>query len=461
MDTFWLSRAGNTLTKVKAATSSTPKSCFAFFGVVLLGLSACTGWAEPGSTLRLPGERISILEAKRELEADPSLVNQEIILPDVVAAKNWPQAGFNSNHVPPRMAGRLKGTILFSVNLGVGVLDGLPIDYTPVVADGVVYGYDTLFRLTAADAKTGNIKWTLNLPISDDDQDVYRGGPAYHEGQLYVALGDGSVISVNTQRGEVSWVTDLNDSLRTAPSVFGSTLAVVSLSGRVSMLDTRTGRVLWVRSGAPNDTGIIGGAEPAIDGNLVVGALNSAQIMAMRRTDGELAWLDFLASSRESSLTTNLSTVRARPVLDGNRLYALSNSGLMVAYDVATGFRIWEAPVGGIEMPLLVGDYLFVVETDGTLLCLQAEDGRVRWRADLPQWSSPETQDGRYSWFGPVLVGDSLVLVNQEGTVQLRSAYTGKLTGGWELEEDIRSAPVYVDGILYLVTQGGNLIAWN
>jgi outer membrane protein assembly factor BamB len=75
--------------------------------------------------------------------------------------------------------------------------------------------------------------------------------------------------------------------------------------------------------------------------------------------------------------------VALRPMSDGNRLYAASVNGNVVALDPENGKQVWRTKLGiALSSGPGVGEGLVVVvAADGFVVALSAEDGAERWRA--------------------------------------------------------------------------------
>jgi len=75
--------------------------------------------------------------------------------------------------------------------------------------------------------------------------------------------------------------------------------------------------------------------------------------------------------------------VALRPVGDGNRIYAASVNGNVVALDPEKGKQVWRNKLGiGLSSGPGVGEGLVaVVAADGYVVALSAEDGTEQWRA--------------------------------------------------------------------------------
>ncbi|MDH3954911.1 MAG: outer membrane protein assembly factor BamB, partial [Gammaproteobacteria bacterium] len=75
--------------------------------------------------------------------------------------------------------------------------------------------------------------------------------------------------------------------------------------------------------------------------------------------------------------------VALRPMGDGNRIYAASVNGIVVALDPESGKQVWRNKLGiSLSSGPGVGEGLVVVvAADGDVVALSTEDGTERWRA--------------------------------------------------------------------------------
>jgi outer membrane protein assembly factor BamB len=161
-----------------------------------------------------------------------------------------------------------------------------------------------------------------------------------------------------------------------------------------------------------------------------------------------------------------LTGPKATPTVDGDRVYALGNTGLLQCLDVHTGKRIWERDLlklanrtcpeyGYCNSPFLVGDRLFVQpggSKGNSIAALDKHDGRIVWQAlaDRIGWATP-------------------IFIQVEGVPQV-VYFTGQSGIGvspadgqllwrfnWKTEFDINAAtPIYSDGCLFLSSNYGS-----
>jgi outer membrane protein assembly factor BamB len=233
----------------------------------------------------------------------------------------------------------------------------------------------------------------------------------------------------------------------------------ITVDNQLEVLSTADGRRLWTHNGTPETAGLLVGTSPAVEGEVVVVPYSSGELYALRVENGRPLWSETLGPASRTDAVSALADIAGRPVIDRGRVFAIGNGGRMVAIDLRSGERVWEQDIGGIDSPWVAGDFVYVVSNDDNLICLSRSDGRIRWMQELPRWENPEKKSGPIRWSGPVLAGDRLIVVASDGEALSISPYTGKPLGRVELPDGTFLAPIVADGTLYVVTDEADLIA--
>jgi outer membrane protein assembly factor BamB len=154
----------------------------------------------------------------------------------------------------------------------------------------------------------------------------------------------------------------------------------------------------------------------------------------------------------------DIAHIRGAPVIDRDVVFAISHSGRMVAVDLRRGVRAWEVELGGIQMPWIGGEFIFVLTNDAQLVCLTRREGRIRWVRPLDRFANPEDQEGPIHWAGPVLAGDRLIVAGSNRQALSISPYSGEVLGEIELPDSVFLAPIVADNSLYFLTEGASLM---
>ena len=421
-------------------------------------LSGCSDWFGDSEAARIPGERLAVLEDRGQLAPDPEIANLAFVLPSQ-ALDTWPQEGGSPTHDPQRLAGSGALNVAWSTDIGSGSDSESRLLVQPVVGDGRIYTLDTEGTLTALGTSGGTL-WETDILPEDEDEGELGGGIAFADDTLFVTTGAAEAMAMEPANGTVIWRVSLPGPSRSAPTVAGGRVFAVTADNRTIVLDASTGSRLWSHSGTSEDAGLLGAASPAVAGSVVIVPYTSGEIYAMRVENGRVLWSDRLAAPRSTAAIARIAHIRARPILSGDRLFAVSHSGRTAAIDMRTGARVWEQTAGGATSPWLAGDLLFLVTSSAQAVALSAEDGRVRWVTDLPAYEDPEDREDPIDWVGPILVGERLIIASSTGTVMALAPENGSVVGEIQLTSaPIRIEPMAAGGTVYILADDARLYA--
>lgn len=148
--------------------------------------------------------------------------------------------------------------------------------------------------------------------------------------------------------------------------------------------------------------------------------------------------------------------VALQPASDGNRIYAASRDGNVVALDPESGKTIWRT---ALELTLSAGpgvgeDLVVVGAAHGDLIALDADSGAEMWRTDL----SGETLAR------PVIRDDTVVVLTIDNRLRAVSAFDG--SERWVIEQSTpdltmrgSASPVVVGSTVVAGFDNGKLVA--
>ena len=372
----------------------------------------------------------------------------------------WPQPGGNPAHVGGNIA--LAGfTPAWRADIGEGGGYRRKITATPIIIPGRVVTMDSDGVVDCFDLGTGRRYWRTETQAEDDRSTNVGGGVSFADGVVYATTGRAELMAIDAAGGKINWRKPLHSPARSAATIADGRLYVLTLDDKVQAFSASAGDRLWVYEGTAATTTLFGQASPAVADGIALCAFGSGEIAALRADSGALVWTDSLASSRARSNLVDLSGIRALPVLDNGRVYAIGGGGLLVQLDLRSGRRLWEREVGGVQTPWLAGDWLFVQTLDQTLAAINRSDGRVRWLLDLPHYDDPEKRRDPLFWTGPVLAGGKLILAGSNSTAVSVNPITGKQIGRIDMPDAAAVPPVAAAGTLILTTDDGSIQAFR
>ena len=389
------------------------------------------------------------------------MAGQQVTLPAPLAGTNWLQAGGNPQHLMGHLYVGDNPQLVWRTSVGEGRDSDARILAQPLVVDGVVYTMDARSQISAFSVSDGRLIWRKDLAPEDEEDGYFGGGLAYDQGRLYVSTGFLRAFALAADSGEDIWETDVSGPVRGAPTVLDGKVMMISLDNRLEVLDTGDGELLYSQTGIQETAGLLGAASPASNGKVSIVPYTSGEIVALLTDNGRELWNDSLSAVRRGGQAEDIAHIRALPVLDDRVVYAVSNSGRMAAIDLRRGLRIWEAEIGGVQMPWVVGNYIFLVTQDAEVVGLLRATGQVLWVTPLPRFEDPENKEGLINWKGPLLAGDRLIVASSLGEARALSPYNGEEISKISLPEGVAVSPVVANDTIFFLTESGELLAYR
>ncbi|HTK85783.1 MAG TPA: PQQ-binding-like beta-propeller repeat protein [Patescibacteria group bacterium] len=427
--------------------------------VVVLG--ACSGFNSDNKK-PLPGERISVLDLQKHIEPDNPVLNAEgFVAPPSWRNDFWPQAGGYPNHAMQHLAlneAPLKK--MWSVDIGAGASDTLPLTAQPIVVEGRIFTVDTEDVLSAFSISDGKRLWQTHIGPEKKREQVIGGGIAFSDGKIYATNGGTGVMAVSPEDGKIVWRVNVPSPSRAAPTVVNDRLFIATLDNHLYTLSTADGSILWDFAGVTETAGLVGAASPAASTDVVIPAFSSGEIFALRAENGTIAWSENLASTGLSGGLTGLSSIRGLPVLDKGQVFAVSFAGRFIALEERTGSRLWQREIGSAVSPWLAGNHVFVVSTDNELVSLGRDDGTISWVRPLERFRKGSHKDPLY-WTSPILAGGRLLVAGTRGDLVEVDPVNGKVIRTTSLGKSVTIDPVVAGGVLYLLADDGTLMAFQ
>ena len=296
----------------------------------------------------------------------------------------------------------------------------------------------------------------MSTCFADDAEHAVAGGGIASDGtRVYVATGNRRLVALDLQSGGEIWSSKLAEPARSAPSVAGNKIFVVTAGSVVYALSSSNGQEICRYSGIPETGGLLSSSASAIVGNQVIVPFASGEVVALDTEGGALKWSGWLSRALRTSSLSTLADIAGRPVVDRGIVIAVSISGRILAMKEGTGERLWERNIGTAYTPAVSGEGVFVVSLQGDVYGIDRTSGNVRWATKLPKGQAREL------WAGPTLAGGILWLASNKGRLIGVDARSGDITSERDVVQGVIMSPIAVGGRLYVVTARGGVIAYE
>jgi outer membrane protein assembly factor BamB len=356
--------------------------------------------------------------------------------------------------------------LIWSADIGAGDAKRRRLITGPIVAGGRIFTLDAAGQVTAV-TRAGQIAWTRSLVPTDAVPDGGTGGGfAEAGGVLFVTTGFGDVWALDPASGRTLWQKTLEAPIRAAPAVADGRVIVVQRDDTAYALDARSGGILWRVQGV-GGPGLLGGASPAIDGQLAVIPFASGEVLGVLARNGLTVWGTAVTGGRPGVARNNITDISGDPVIDGDVIFASNQAGRTIRLDGRTGERAWTIAEGSYGPAWPVGGSVFLLSDEGALVRADAATGELLWLVQLPElfpnpgWFGRGKPFKTVAYYGPVLAGGRLWVAGADGLLRAFDPANGAQLAQLPLPGGAAAQPAVAGGVMYVVSQDGKLLAFQ
>lgn len=430
-----------------------PSIFYAYLTITCLVVSGCSTFSdkkEEAEVITSPKKehRITILDTPEILQAEPEALTVDIILPRSQINRNW----FATQHIQnPLLPLKLKRK--HKIDIGAGAHGSLHLPASPIISNKAIFTMDADKRIRAYNIKTYKKLWGVELV--DSDNTLPGGGFTFFKDRIYITLGHNIVYALNADNGKLIWKHKINGIARSTPAINYHTVVVTTIDNQTYALNPNTGNIQWIHTGINESTSTLGSPTPALHDNIVIVPHSSGEIYALTLHDGKELWSDNVVLHSVSSHT--LSDIDTSPLIDGNSVYINSYSGMLAAFELYSGRRIWERKLKTAYSPWLSGNSLYVLTDKAELICLVKETGYIKWITKFPRFKNPKKQKDPIHWTRPIVANNHIWLANSHGSLTKINAITGTKIDTFDVNDDIFTSPAIANKQLYLLQDNATL----
>ena len=400
------------------------------------------------------------LRGKRETlfydSVDEKITAQKDFSPIVIEqAKNYsefPQPFLNESHSYAPHNFSLNPQQIWSASLDFEANKVLQNTASPVVAEGKVFAADAAGIIYAIDKKTGKQLWRVSTNLIEKDGQIGC-AMAYANGALIVS----DSFSINAKTGKILWRIKL-------PSVCkgdGITIAngkafLLCSNSSINAIDLSNGKTLWTHSGMVSDSVFLGSSGACFSNGILYVTYPSGEIFALHAENGSEIWDNAVSKFSLMKAAHARTHIRACPVVKDGKLYIVSPSGQISAFDAGTGAEIWSRNFGGLQTPIISGNSVFLHSTNSELVCLNKDTGTLKWKTVLAKNSEDEND-----WYAQLLIKDHILSISPDGKAFFISVHNGKIKKVMNIGVKITVNPVISDKTMYILTTDSNISAYR
>ena len=311
--------------------------------------------------------------------------------------------------------------------------------------NGVVFAIDPKVEVSAFKGK--HRLWQKKV-----SKDNLSSGVEAAEGLVVVGNQKGQLFALDQQTGDQKWTAQLTGALLAPSLIHAGRVISVSNDGTVYAHEIATGAQVWTYNLPNVQFSLRGMAAPvALDARNVLIASSNAYIYALDALSGVPKLQRRVAVSDGRSDIQRLVDIDGEPVVAGQFVVTTSYQGQVTVLDLASQQVVWSEDASSIQRPEVVGNGVFVAQTDGKIKAFEITSGQ-------PLWENDQLLNRKLS--NPVMLGTDLVVGDLDGVLHLIDPRTGQITGRSKTSGEVRSLRV-IDNQLYVSTRKGALSIWQ
>ncbi|HYR25414.1 MAG TPA: outer membrane protein assembly factor BamB [Aquabacterium sp.] len=321
----------------------------------------------------------------------------------------------------------------------LGRIDG-PMSLS--VRNGVVTTASTDGDILALDLNSGRERWRAR---TKDDLTAAVGS----DGRYAAVVTTENELQAFDQ-GKLLWTERLPGRVTTAPLVAGERVFIQSVDRSVRAYDVVDGRWLWQYQRPGGDPLALSssGVLTSFRDTLVVG--QGARLVGLDPVQGSVRFDVNVGTPRGSNEVERLADLIGPVARSDNQVCARAFQLSVACVDLDRGRVRWSRPQAGSRP--VGADAALVVGADSAdrLTAWKADNGDSLWRVD------------RFTYRGlsaPAVLGRFVAVVDGEGYLHVLSADDGRTLARVELDSAAAAAPVVSDQLLLVVTRKGTLYA--
>lgn len=232
-------------------------------------------------------------------------------------------------------------------------------------------------------------------------------------------------------------------------------------------VDTETGKVIWERKDIPCDHFRGPASSPILhDGKvyLLYDGFDRQFVLCLDGVTGKTVWqkdrdLPYKNTGKpmvdndykKAYGTASVFTIDGKP-----QLVAPAAMGT-IAYDPVTGVEIWRVITDGMNQsprPVLAHDLIYLTAGSTSTLFAVKTGGTGNITKSHVAFTKPKTASQKPS---PLVLGETLYMVNDTGVLQAIEAKTGKEKWKESLGDKFAASPILANGLIYLCGESGKV----
>ncbi|MEY3224503.1 MAG: hypothetical protein RL565_693 [Pseudomonadota bacterium] len=302
-------------------------------------------------------------------------------------------------------------------------------------------------NLAKIDLRTGAKVWEVSVP------DRLSIGPGSDGRTTAVVTTKGTVYAYD-DTGKPIWNVSVGSEVLSEPVVAGGVVIIRTLDNRFVGLDAQTGVRKWTYQRQQSALSLrVGYGMLAIGNEVIVTGFAGGRFGMIAIANGGLVWETPVSFPKGFSEIERLNDVTAKPSMEGEIICAVSYQGRVGCGQARTGNLLWFKDYSSFTGTAQSPDLVFSSNEKSYVTAFAVKDGSQVWE---------NTQLTFRDVGEPMAVGRVLLVGDAQGYVHALSQANGEMLARIRHDSSpITAAPIAVNGLILVQSQGGKLAAYS
>jgi outer membrane protein assembly factor BamB len=375
----------------------------------------------------------------------PRLLTWFLILPVLAGCSMF---GAKDNADPPAELVAFEPSLKIETlwETSVGSMQGQHLGIRPTLWYERLFVADPQGRVQAIDRENGERLWQVDLDVS------ISGGPGVAEGLVLVGTSEAELIALDAETGEQRWRRRVSSEVLSKPAGASGVVVVRSIDEQVSGINAATGEVRWNYAQTVPVLTLRGNSSPIVHSGRVIVGFANGKMVGLALDSGKRIWESVIAAASGRSELERVVDLDADPVLVEGVVYGAGFQSELAAVSEGTGIVLWKREMSSYAGLDADWRQVYVTDAQDHVWALDATNGATLWQQK--QLHARRLSAPAIVSFDRLVVGDLEGYLHWLATEDGRMLAREKVGGG-----AIRSKPLVVDGVVYVLSDSGRLAA--
>jgi outer membrane protein assembly factor BamB len=320
-------------------------------------------------------------------------------------------------------------------------------NFHPAVAGDAVYAASHRGNLVKIDMMTGKKIWEVSVPAR------LSIGPG-SDGRTTVVVTIKGMVYAYDDTGKSIWNVSVGSEVLSEPVVAGGVVIIRTLDNRFIGFDALTGAPKWTYQRQQSALSLrVGYGMLEINNEVIVTGFAGGRFGMIAIANGGLVWETPVSFPKGFSEIERLNDVTAKPSIDGDIICAVSYQGRIGCGQARTGNLLWFKDYSSYTGTTQSADLVFSSNERSHVTAFAVKDGSQAW--ENTQLTFRDVSE-------PTAVGRVLLVGDAQGYVHALSQAKGEMLARIRHDSSpITAAPIAVNGLILIQSQGGKLAAYS